>query len=85
MSEILWNVDTLDWRYPDSRRLTNTVLRSARRGSIVLLHDAVNRSTITAMPAIIDQLQDRGFRLVTVSQLLGTTRPGRVYRRAPVS
>jgi peptidoglycan-N-acetylglucosamine deacetylase len=60
------------------------VLSSARRGSIVLMHDAVNRSTITAMPAIIDQLQDRGFRLVTVSQLLGTTRPGRVYSRARV-
>ncbi len=82
MPVILWNVDTLDWRYPDSRRLTHTVLRSARRGSILLMHDAVNRSTIAAMPAIIDQLQDHGFRLVTVSQLLGTTRPGQVYRRA---
>jgi peptidoglycan-N-acetylglucosamine deacetylase len=83
MSEILWNVDTLDWRYPDSRRLIKTVRRTARRGSIVLMHDAVNRSTITAMPAIIDQLQRRGFRLVTVSQLLGTTRAGHVYRQAP--
>jgi peptidoglycan-N-acetylglucosamine deacetylase len=82
MPQILWNVDTLDWRYPDSRRLTNTVLTSARPGSIVLMHDAINRSTITAMPAIIDQLQHRGFRLVTVSQLLGATRPGHVYRRA---
>ena len=82
MPEILWNVDTLDWRYPDSSRLTNTVLTSARPGSIVLMHDAINRSTITAMPAIIDQLQHRGFRLVTVSQLLGATRPGHVYRRA---
>jgi peptidoglycan/xylan/chitin deacetylase (PgdA/CDA1 family) len=82
MPEILWNVDTLDWRYPDSKRLTNTVLTSARPGSIVLMHDAINRSTITAMPAIIDQLQHRGFRLVTVSQLLGATQPGHVYHRA---
>jgi peptidoglycan/xylan/chitin deacetylase (PgdA/CDA1 family) len=85
MAEILWNVDTLDWRYPNSRRLTNKVPRSAGRGSIVLMHDAVNRSTITAMPAIIDRLQHRGFRLVTVSQLLGTTRAGHVYRRAPTA
>ena len=56
MPEILWNVDTMDWRYPDSSRLTNTVLTSARPGLIVLMHDAINRSTITAMPAIIDQL-----------------------------
>ena len=84
MPEILWNVDTLDWRYPDSKRLTHTVLASPRRGSIVLMHDAVNRSTITAMPAIIDQLQHRDFRLVTVSRLLGTTRPGQVYRSARV-
>jgi peptidoglycan/xylan/chitin deacetylase (PgdA/CDA1 family) len=81
MPEILWNVDTLDWRYPNSRRLTNTVLRSPQRGSIILMHDAINRSTITAMPAIIEQLQRRGFRLVTVSQLLGTTQPGHVYSR----
>ena len=30
MPEILWNVDTMDWRYPDSSRLTNTVLTFAR-------------------------------------------------------
>jgi peptidoglycan/xylan/chitin deacetylase (PgdA/CDA1 family) len=85
MPEILWNVDTLDWRYPNSRRLTNTVLRSPQRGSIILMHDAINRSTITAMPAIIEQLQRRGFRLVTVSQLLGTTQPGHVYSRGPTA
>jgi peptidoglycan-N-acetylglucosamine deacetylase len=81
MTEILWDVDTLDWRYPDAPRLTRVVQGSARQGSIVLMHDAINRTTITAMPAIIDRLQRRGFQLVTVSQLLGTTRPGQVYRR----
>ncbi|MBA3527989.1 MAG: polysaccharide deacetylase family protein [Propionibacteriaceae bacterium] len=81
MAVILWDVDTLDWRYPDASRLTKTVLVSARPGSIVLLHDAINRSTITALPGIIAQLQRRGFQLVTVSQLLGTTRAGHVYRR----
>ncbi len=86
MAEILWNVDTLDWRYPNSRRLTHKVLEfGAARLHRAACMTPINRSTITAMPAIIDRLQHRGFRLVTVSQLLGTTRAGHVYRLAPTA
>lgn len=81
MAEILWDVDTLDWRYPDPSRIRKTAVASSRRGSIILMHD-VHRTTVTSVPRIIEDLQRRGFSFVTVSQLLeDRPHPGRVYRR----
>jgi peptidoglycan/xylan/chitin deacetylase (PgdA/CDA1 family) len=81
MAEILWDVDTQDWLYPNSARVRSAAVGSARPGSIILMHD-VNRTTVAAVPRIIDDLQRRGFSLVTVSQLLAHhDAPGHVYRR----
>ena len=41
-------------------------------GAIILMHVG-EKSTADALPAIIADLQGRGFRLVTVSTLLGST------------
>lgn len=84
MVEVLWDVDTLDWRYANSARVTKTAMRLVRRGSIILLHD-VFRTTVASVPDLIDELHRRGFSLVTVSQLLGDRPvPGQVYRRRSV-
>lgn len=48
----------------------NTVLSSVSDGSIVLLHDFQgNDNTVQALPGIIKGLKDRGYTLVTVSDL----------------
>lgn len=79
MAEILWNVDTLDWRYPDPDRIRHAAVNPSRRGSIILMHD-IHRTTVAAVPRIIADLQRRGFTLVTVTQLLkDPPRPGKVY------
>lgn len=84
MAEILWDVDTLDWRYPDPVRVRHAAVTPARRGSIILLHD-IHRTTVTAVPHIVEDLRRRGFTLVTVSQLLQESpSPGQVYRRQDV-
>src|SRR5690606_40892823 len=64
-----------------TRRSSDLVNRTinyamAQRGNIVLLHDAGgDRSqTVEALPMIIDELRARGFRFVTVSELLGLSR-----------
>jgi len=67
---VAWNVDTLDWRYPDVARITNVAVSKAVNGSIILMHD-VHPRTIDAVPGVIDGLLARGFRLVTISELLG--------------
>ncbi len=48
----------------------------ANRGNVILMHDGGgDRShTVAALPQIIDQVREAGYRLVSVSQLLGQTR-----------
>lgn len=72
MLMVLWTVDTGDWRRPGVRAIVRAALSGARPGEIILLHDAGgNRSqTVAALPRIIAGLRARGFRLVTVPQLL---------------
>jgi peptidoglycan/xylan/chitin deacetylase (PgdA/CDA1 family) len=81
MAQILWDVDTLDWRYPHPVRIQNAAVASAKRGSIILMHD-IHRTTVAAVPHIVEDLRRRGFTLVTVSQLLNDQpAPGQVYRQ----
>jgi peptidoglycan/xylan/chitin deacetylase (PgdA/CDA1 family) len=72
MLMVLWSLDTDDWQLPGSETIVHRVLSGAKPGSIVLMHDAGgNRSeTIAALPMIIRGLRRRGYKLVTVPQLL---------------
>ncbi len=67
-----WSVDTRDWEFPDVDRIVNAAVGGATDGAIILLHDIHPRS-IEAVPAIIDGLRSRGFKLGTVSELLSGT------------
>lgn len=78
-SVILWDVDTLDWR-TRSASATRQAANRATPGSIILMHD-IHGSTVDAVPGIITDLQAKGYTLVTVSELLGGSTPGRVYTR----
>lgn len=69
MRSILWDVDTLDWRHPGVQKVINTAVGQAKPGSIILVHD-IHASTVAAVEGIVQGLQARGFKLVTVSQLI---------------
>lgn len=71
---ILWDVDPLDWKRPGPSVVCNRILKETRDGSIVLAHD-IHPPTIAAMPATFDQLLAKGFKFVTVSELLAMARP----------
>lgn len=75
---ILWDVDPQDWKVRKTDVVIRRVVKATKRNSIVLLHD-VWPSTRAAVPAIIDKLQAKGFVLVTVPELIGTPKPGKVY------
>lgn len=66
---ILWSVDPLDWKRPGASVVCSRILTATTSGSIVLAHD-LHGSTVDAMPATLDGLLQKGFRFVTVSQLL---------------
>jgi peptidoglycan/xylan/chitin deacetylase (PgdA/CDA1 family) len=75
---VAWDVQPSDWKGAPPEELTRRVVEAARPGSIVLLHDgldtrsSVDRSRLlAALPAIVRGLQERGFRLVRLDELLG--------------
>jgi peptidoglycan/xylan/chitin deacetylase (PgdA/CDA1 family) len=72
MLMVLWSLDTDDWQLPGAATIVHRVLHGAKPGSIVLMHDAGgDRSeTIAALPKVIRGLRARGYKLVTVPQLL---------------
>lgn len=76
MATIRWSVDSGDYELPTppAKKLAKGVLDNVKPGSIVLMHDAGGYSraqTVKAVPIIIRKLKQRGYRIVTVSQLLG--------------
>ena len=73
MKVIMWSVDPLDWKYRNASRVTSEIVSKTQPGGIVLAHD-IHPSTVAAMPATIDGLKAKGFRFVTVSELLSMER-----------
>ena len=86
LSILEWSVDPRDWATRDTAAIGRSVTRSIRDGDVVLLHD-MSDSSVDAALNIIDQLQAKGFRFVTVSELARlrgvTLRPGGVYTSFP--
>lgn len=64
----LWNVDTLDWKYRNSKKLLSNVKRDAYPGAIILMHD-IHISTVNGLDAVITYLEKQGYTFVTVSEL----------------
>src|SRR5438067_8003691 len=71
---ILWDVDPYDWKRPGPAVVRNRILKETRPGSIVLSHD-IHPGTIEAMPSTLDALEAKGFKSVTVSELLRMATP----------
>jgi len=69
---ILWSTSGVDWQKPSAIRIANNVLENVHPGGIILLHDGGgNRNqTVLALPLIIPRLQQKGYKFVTVPELL---------------
>ena len=68
----LWSIDSGDARYFTTDEVVATVVQHAAPGEIVLMHDGGLRrdTTLTALETLLPQLRERGFELVTISELL---------------
>lgn len=66
---IMWSVDPYDWKRPGPAVVTRRIVSETRNGAIILSHD-IHAPTIEAMPATFDELLEKGFKPVTVSELL---------------
>ncbi|GLY38635.1 chitooligosaccharide deacetylase [Amycolatopsis sp. NBRC 101858] len=69
---ITWDVEPDSDGIPDTATVERTTLDQVRPGSIVVLHGmyASREQTRQAIGPIVDRLKQRGYRFVTVSQLL---------------
>ncbi len=68
MPAILWNVDTNDWREPGRSALIARSVPVVQPGGIILFHDT-HADSVAVAGKVVAGLRDRGFELVTVTQL----------------
>ena len=67
---VLWTIDTLDWKHRDPKKTVQAVKERAKNGSIILMHD-IHQTTADALDEVLATLQKQGYEFVTVSELLG--------------
>lgn len=68
---IQWDVDSLDWKDygVDSIIKTVTEHKNLQNGSIILMHNGA-KYTAQALPAVIEKLQEKGYEIVPISELI---------------
>ncbi len=66
---ILWDLDTRDWASKDPQKIIEVTLNNVRDKDIILMHD-IYPTSVQAAIELIPLLQERGYQLVTVSELL---------------
>lgn len=85
MPLMLWNIDTEDWKHRNAQKTIDAVLNFVQDGDIILMHD-LYVTTAEACETIIPELINRGFELVTVSELFEAKgiplTAGKDYRKA---
>ncbi|MCL1883915.1 MAG: polysaccharide deacetylase family protein [Defluviitaleaceae bacterium] len=66
---VKWNLDPLDWRDRDADIIYHRIMSQVEDGSVIVLHD-IHLTTAQAMERVIPSIIEKGFQLVTVSELL---------------
>ena len=79
---IMWNVDSEDWKHKKASQaeidaIVKNVMDNVRDGSIVLLHE-IYENSYQAFCIIMEKLTEQGYKVVSVTELLGknNVRPG---------
>jgi peptidoglycan/xylan/chitin deacetylase (PgdA/CDA1 family) len=76
---VLRSIDPADWDESEPDAILERVVREARPGAIVCLHDGVSpgedpsagrQPTVDAVARLVPELHERGYELVTVTELL---------------
>ena len=67
---VTWTVDTEDWRSRDAQKVIDYVQNYGELdGEIILMH-SIYESTVEAVRVLVPWLQEQGYQLVTVTELM---------------
>lgn len=81
---ILWSVDTRDWTGKSAQSIADYIVKNAKEGDIILLHDIYEQSVEGALMAV-DTMQKNGYTFVTVKELFEKNgiplEAGKIYRK----
>lgn len=71
LRQVIWSVDTLDWKHRSASSVVSRALSGTRNGSVILMHDGggSRKATAAAVPTIIRRLRARGYDFVTLDEL----------------
>ncbi|OEF98791.1 hypothetical protein BHF68_03060 [Desulfuribacillus alkaliarsenatis] len=69
---VLWTLDTIDWQRPAPSTIVNRIVPKAENGALVLMHPT--EPTVEALKTMIPKLSEKGYKLLTVSELLSSQR-----------
>ncbi|MDI6710616.1 MAG: polysaccharide deacetylase family sporulation protein PdaB [Thermoanaerobacterales bacterium] len=68
---VQWSVDSLDWKRTGAEAMRERILRLIHPGAVILMHASDSAEhTPEALPMVIKGLKEKGYKLVTVSELL---------------
>ena len=78
---VLWSLNSKDWVTFDDKYIVRYIVRNIRSGDIILFHDSGgvfgteggNRhETVITIPGLVKKLTEKGYKFVTISELLNT-------------
>ena len=71
MISVKWTIDTLDWKSKNVEAIIGKVMQQVSDHDIILMHDYYETSVEAALQ-IVDRLQEKGYKFVTVEDLILT-------------
>ncbi|MFG1478985.1 polysaccharide deacetylase family protein [Xanthobacter sp. V4C-4] len=74
LAMVYWSADSLDWKNRDAQAIYDKVMAQTRAGGIILMHD-IHATTVAAVPRVLDALLAKGYKFVTVSDLIAMHKP----------
>lgn len=66
---VLWTDDPGDFKHPGDQVIMDRTIDHLCPGAVILLHDGIHQ-TIDILPSLIEQIRAKGYRIVTVDQLI---------------
>mgnify|MGYP001372974432 CR=1 FL=1 len=70
LTVVHWSIDSKDWKNPGVNVIVENVSK-AKKGDIILLHASDSaKQTADALPAILDSLNKKGLKFVSVSEMI---------------